>query len=143
MEWGFFGAPLNGVRLMGGIAYTAPKLTQTAAGVNQGKTATGVPKLQGKLGAEWDVSAVQGLTLTANATAASKQYISADNTLWVPGRTIYDIGARYATKLAEHPVTLRATVNNVTNKSYWGMPLLSSLALGAPRTVLVSASVDF
>ncbi|MBF5006175.1 TonB-dependent receptor [Diaphorobacter caeni] len=143
VEWGFFGAPLNGVRLMGGIAYTAPKLTQTAGGVNQGKNATGVPKLQAKLGAEWDVPVVQGLTLTGNVTAASKQYISADNQLWAPGRTIYDIGARYATKVAERPVTLRATVNNVTNKSYWGMPLLSSLALGAPRTVLVSASVDF
>jgi iron complex outermembrane receptor protein len=34
-------------------------------------------------------------------------------------------------------------VNNVTNKAYWGMPLLSSLALGAPRTVLVSATMDF
>ncbi|WP_371813884.1 TonB-dependent receptor [Diaphorobacter sp. HDW4A] len=143
LEWGFFGAPLSGVRLMGGVAYTAPKLTQTAGGVNQGKTATGVPKWQGKLGAEWDVPALQGLTVTANATAVSKQYISADNQLWASGRTIYDVGARYSTKAAEYPITLRATVNNVTNKAYWGMPLLSSLALGAPRTVVVSASVDF
>jgi iron complex outermembrane receptor protein len=47
IEWGFWGSPLRGVRMMGGIAYTAPKLTQTAGGVNQGKVATGVPKLQG------------------------------------------------------------------------------------------------
>ena len=143
VEWGFFGSPMRGVRLMGGIAYTAPKLTQTAAGVNQGKVATGVPKLQGKLGAEWDVPALQGLTLTANATAVSKQYISADNSLWVAGRTTYDMGARYATKISGNPVTFRATVLNVTNKAYWGMPLLSSLALGAPRTFALSATMDF
>lgn len=143
VEWGFWGSPLRGVRLMGGIAYTAPKLTQTAAGVNQGKVATGVPKLQGKLGAEWDVPAIAGLTVTGNATAVSKQYISADNSLWAAGRVTYDLGARYATKVAGNPVTFRATVLNVSNKAYWGMPLLSSLALGAPRTLALSATVDF
>ena len=143
VEWGFFGSPMRGVRLMGGIAYTTPKLTQTAGGVNQGKVATGVPKLQGKLGAEWDVPALQGLTLTANATAVSKQYISADNSLWAAGRTTYDLGGRYATKISGNPVTFRATVLNVTNKAYWGMPLLSSLALGAPRTFALSATMDF
>lgn len=35
------------------------------------------------------------------------------------------------------PVLLRATLLNVTNKAYWGQPLLSSLALA------LSASVDF
>ena len=143
VEWGFWGSPLRGVRLMGGIAYTTPKLTQTQGGVNQGKVATGVPKLQGKLGAEWDVPAVQGLTLLGNATAVSKQYISADNSLWVAGRVTYDVGARYATRISGKPVTFRATVLNVTNKAYWGMPLLSSLALGAPRTVALSATMDF
>ena len=143
IEWGFWGSPLRGVRLMGGIAYTTPKLTQTAGGVNQGKVATGVPKLQGKLGAEWDVPAIAGLTVTGNATAVSKQYISADNSLWAAGRVTYDLGARYATKVAGNPVTFRATVLNVSNKAYWGMPLLSSLALGAPRTLALSATVDF
>ncbi|MFP3740217.1 TonB-dependent receptor domain-containing protein, partial [Burkholderia sp. SIMBA_019] len=89
---------------------------------NQGNTATGVPKLQGKLGAEWDVPQLRGLTLTANATSASKQYIDTSNSLSVAGRTIYDVGARYATKVAGRPLTLRATVHNLTNKAYWSMP---------------------
>ena len=142
-EWSFWGAPQRGVRLMGGIAYTEPKLTQTAGSINQGKVATGVPKLQGKLGAEWDVPAIPGLTVTGNATAVSKQYVSADNGLWAAGRVTYDLGARYATKISSRPVTLRATVLNVSNKAYWGMPLLSSLALGAPRTFALSATLDF
>ena len=73
----------------------------------------------------------------------SKQYISADNSLSVPGRATYDVGARYATRVADRPLTLRASVNNLTNKAYWGMPQLSSLALGAPRTFMLSASMDF
>ncbi|MCI1148383.1 TonB-dependent receptor [Stenotrophomonas maltophilia] len=143
VEWGFFGAPLDGVRLLGGVAYVEPKLTRTAGGVNEGRTATAVAQRQAKLGIEWDVPTLQGLTLTGNATAMSKQYISADNSLSVPGRTLFDVGARYSTTVAGRPLALRASVNNVTNKAYWGMPLLSSLALGAPRTVLVSATMDF
>ena len=143
IEWGFFGAPLNDVRLMGGVAYVDPKLTKTAGGINQGKTATGLPKLQGKLGVEWDTPVIDGLTLTANATSVSKQYISADNSQSIPGYTIFDVGTRYTTHLASRPITLRGSVTNVTNKAYWGTPLLSSLGLGAPRTVELSASVDF
>ncbi|MDV3434529.1 TonB-dependent siderophore receptor [Stenotrophomonas sp. C2852] len=143
VEWGFFGAPLEGVHLLGGVAYVQPKLTRTAGGVNEGRTATAVAQRQAKLGIEWGVPTLQGLTLTGNATAMSKQYISADNSLSVPGRTLFDVGARYSTTVAGRPLALRASVNNVTNKAYWGMPLLSSLALGAPRTVLVSATMDF
>ncbi|WP_286068470.1 TonB-dependent siderophore receptor [Stenotrophomonas sp. 57] len=143
VELGFFGTPLDGVRLLGGVAYVQPKLTRTAGGVNEGRIATAVAQRQAKLGVEWDVPTLQGLTLTGNATAMSKQYISADNSLSVPGRTLFDVGARYSTTVAGRPLALRASVNNVTNKVYWGMPLLSSLALGAPRTVLVSATMDF
>lgn len=143
VEWGFFGTPLDGVRLLGGVAYVQPKLTRTAGGVNEGCIATAVAQRQAKLGVEWDVPTLQGLTLTGNATAMSKQYISADNNLSVSGRTLFDVGARYSTTVAGRPLALRASVNNVTNKAYWGMPLLSSLALGAPRTVLVSATMDF
>lgn len=143
VEWSFFGTPIPDVRLMGGVARVQPKVTKSADEDDQGKTATGQPKLQGKLGVEWDTPVFEGLTLTANATAVSKQYISSDNSQSIPGYTIYDVGARYALQVADRPVTLRGTINNVTNKAYWGMPLLSALGLGAPRTVQLSASVDF
>ena len=140
IEWGFFGSPLQDVRLMGGVAHVDPKIT---AGNNKGKTATGLPKLQGKLGVEWDTPVVHGLTLTANATSVSKQYIDPTNTQSIAGYTLYDLGSRYAMQVASRPVTLRASVTNVTNKAYWGAPLLSSLGLGAPRTFGLSATVDF
>lgn len=143
IEWGFFGSPLSDVRLMGGVARVDPKLTKTAGGVNEGKTAIGQPTLQGKLGVEWDTPVIEGLTLTANATSVSQQYISADNSQSIPGYTIFDVGTRYALQVASRPVTLRGNVSNLTNKAYWGTPLLSSLGLGAPRTFELSATVDF
>jgi iron complex outermembrane receptor protein len=128
---------------MGGIAYSNAEVTKAAVATNEGKQATGLPKWQAKLGAEWDVPAMQGLTLTANATAASRQYLNADNSLSVPGRTVFDVGARYATQVSGRPLTLRATVTNLANKAYWAKPHYTSLALGAPRTFALSATVDF
>ncbi|WP_240998797.1 TonB-dependent receptor [Pseudomonas baltica] len=143
VEWGFFGSPMMDVRLMGGVAYVDPEVTKSAGGATDGKKATGYPKLQGKLGMEWDTPLLEGLTLTANATAVSEQYINADNSLSVPGYTLFDAGARYTTHVSNKPVTLRANVRNLTDKDYWGMPLTQSLGLGAPRTYELSASVDF
>lgn len=143
VEWGFFGSPMRDVRLMGGIAYLDAEVTKATDASTEGKQATGVPEWQAKLGAEWDIPAAKGLTLTANATSVSEQYLNADNSLSAPGHTVFDAGARYATKVSGHPLTLRATVNNVTNKSYWAKPHFTSLALGAPRTLMLSAAVDF
>lgn len=143
VEWGFFGSPISNVRLMGGIAYSDAEVTKAAVAANEGKQATGLPKWQAKLGAEWDVSAMQGLTLTAHANWADKQYLSADNSLSIPSRTVFDVGARYVTKVSGNPLTLRATVTNVTNKAYWAKPHFTSLGLGAPRTFLLSATMDF
>lgn len=141
VEWSFFGAPMRSLRLMGGVTYVEAKVTK--ATTNQGKQPTGVPAWRGKIGVEWDLPALEALTLTANANSVSKQYINAANSLKIDGYTIFDLGARFATKVASQPVTVRGTVTNVTNKAYWGMPLLSTLGLGAPRTFLLSISTDF
>ncbi len=141
LELGFFGEPVQGLRLMGGISYTQAKLTRTAGGVNEGRYATAVPQWQGKLGVEWDVPGVPGLALNGNMVSVSEQYVNADNSLSVPGRTVFDVGARYATSIAGRPLTLRAMVLNVTDKAYWAGSLSSGL--GAPRTYMLSASMDF
>jgi iron complex outermembrane recepter protein len=40
-------------------------------------------------------------------------------------------------------VTLRANVDNLFDKGYWGSSNAGFLYLGAPRTLLLSATVDF
>ncbi|SEG12072.1 TonB-dependent receptor [Oceanospirillum linum] len=143
VEWGFFGSPVRDIRLMGGIVFSEAEVTKSSDTNLEGKQATGVPKWQAKLGVEWDIPKSSGLTLTGNASSASKQYINADNSLSVPERTVFDIGSRYVTKVSGRPLIVRAAVTNVTNKSYWAKPHFTSLAIGAPRTFQLSATVDF
>lgn len=41
------------------------------------------------------------------------------------------------------PMVLRASVNNVFNRNYWSSSSGNWIYLGQPRTVVLSASVDF
>lgn len=143
VEWSFAGNILHDVRVLGGVTLLDPELSKTKAGINQGNVPTGFAKNQAKLGLEWDTVLVPNLTLTANMTAVSKQYLNQENSLYASGHTVYDVGARYHLDAGKLPVTLRASIHNLTNKAYWGMPQLSNLALGAPRTYMLSASFDF
>ncbi len=147
VEWGFFGQARPGLRLMGGLAWTQAKVIHAAQAAHEGRQATGVPRWQAKLGVEWDAGtawpAAQGLTLTAHAAAASRQYLSADNALSIPGRAVIDLGARYATRVAGRPFTLRAALSNAANRAYWTKPYFASLAMGEPRTLRLSATMDF
>lgn len=144
VEYNVYGEVVNGVRLLGGVAYTDGILTRTSNGVNQGNTAFASPHWKLNAGAEWDVGLVPGFTISALAIYTSKAYLNSANTQTVPSWTRFDLGARYATRVRATPVTLRFNVQNVFNRAYWDASWRDGLAvLSAPRTFLASATVDF
>jgi outer membrane receptor for ferrienterochelin and colicin len=69
--------------------------------------------------------------------------INADNSLSIPGHTVFDLGARYTSKVAGNPITVRAAVTNVDNKAYWSKANFTNLGMGAPRTFNLSVTMDF
>lgn len=146
IELNFYGEADRGLRLMAGASLIDAKVTK-AIGDTLGKKAIGVPKTQLKLGTEWDAPFAPGLTLSAQATWNSSQYANAANTQRVPSWTRVDVGARYATRIANRNVTFRASVDNLFDRDYWAAVTKSGsagyLMLGAPRTWLLSATVDF
>lgn len=142
-ELNVFGEPVNGIRLLGGFMLLDAELTKTTGGINEGNTAIGVAKVNVNLGTEWDVSYVPGLTLTARAIHTGDQYVNEANTLEIPDWTRLDIGSRYVFKTHGKTVTLRASVENVTDKRYWSTASTFGLTFGTPRTALLSATLDF
>ena len=136
-----FGEAMPGLRLLGGAVYTKAKVEST------GLQSIGVPKFQMNLGAEWDVPAVAGLALTSRVLYTGMQYADSANTQQVPSWTTLGIGARYAMVVAGRDVTLRARIDNLTNRNYWasagGYPGAGYLVLGDPRTVTVSGTLSF
>lgn len=147
VELNVFGEPTRGVRLLGGITWLDARQRSTGSATTEGRRVIGVPRLQGTVGAEWDLPAVRGLALDARVVHTGSRFADAANTLSVPGWARLDLGARYLMEGRERVVTLRARVDNVTDRNYWasvgGFPGAGYLSVGAPRTFTVSASVDF
>lgn len=144
-----YGEPVKGVRLLGGATFIQAKLLDTENSANDGNTAVGVPKRQYNLGAEWDIRALPGLTLDARMLQTSSQYANPENTLKVSSWSRYDLGARYVMDIGnDRLLTLRARIDNVTDEKYWASvggysPTANYLVQSMPRTVSVSASIEF
>ncbi len=143
VELSLFGEVADGVRILGGGAYTHGELVKNQDSALNGNTAVGVPDWQVSLGGEWDPVAVSGLTLTSRVIYTSKQYVDQANNLSIPSITRFDIGARYKTKLNDTPVTVRANIENLFNRDYWNTSNEGYIYLGMPRTLLLSATADF
>jgi len=141
------GEATKGLRLLGGLTWLDAKQQTTGAAATDGQRVIGVPKLQVNLGAEWDVPGVPGLAVDGRWVHTGASYANATNTLRVPGWNRLDVGARYMTEVQGKLVTLRARIDNLTNRNYWasvgGYPGSGYLVVGAPRTLSLSVSVDF
>lgn len=143
VELSTFGQPLKGLRLLGGLTLIDAVQAKTRNGINDGKDAVGVPKVNLVLNGEYDLAAMPGLTLTSRLTAFSGAKADVDNTQSIPGWATWDIGGRYTMRVQSKAVTLRANVMNVANKSYWNSVSRGFITMGAPRTFLLSATIDF
>ncbi|WP_427313328.1 TonB-dependent receptor [Cupriavidus sp. H39] len=144
LELNVFGEVLTRVRLLGGVTLIDGEITKSPTAANVGKTAIGVPDLQANLGAEWDLPWMPGLTLTGAMLYTGRQYVNQANTASLPAWTRVDVGARYTTRIGGKATTFRANVLNVFNRDYWaGVTSWGGFSLAAPRTVLLSATVDF
>lgn len=135
-----YGEAARNLKLLSGLSFLHTDVS--------GNDAIGTPRTQGNLGVEWAIPGVRGLSLDSRIIYTSSQYADAANSQKVPSWTRLDIGARYATLVGrDQLLTIRARIDNVTDKDYWasagGYPGAGYLTVGAPRTFVVSASVDF
>ena len=144
VELNLFGEPLSGLRVLAGATLMDTELSGTANGANDGNRAVGVPEFQYNVGADWDVPGVAGLSFNGLLLRTGGQYYDTANTLSIPAWTRVDLGARYALKLdEERQLTLRAGLENVADKAYWASTNGGYLTQGEPRTLKVSATLDF
>ncbi|KRE09967.1 energy transducer TonB [Bosea sp. Root381] len=143
LEFSAFGQLTSQLRVLGGMTLLDGELTRTAAAGNIGNAPIGAPRIQLNLGAEWDMPWVKGLTLNAAIIHTGKQFVDAANTQALPDWTRLDLGLRYATEFSGRKTTFRANVMNVTDAKYWaGAASFGTFTQGAPRTYLLSMSVD-
>ena len=146
-ELSVFGSPSENMRLIAGVSYLSAKQKDTGTAMLDGNRVIGLPTLQSNVNVEYDLAAVEGLTLTGDVIHTGARYADNANTLKVDGYTTLDLGARYKTMLAGQDVTLKGMVTNVTGEDYWqsvgGYAGQGYLNAGEPTALKVSATFDF
>jgi iron complex outermembrane receptor protein len=130
------GKVTEGWTIMGGATLLHARVE---GGANDGQVPINVPKFMAKLYSEYALPFAPGLSVTGGVYHVGKQWATATNTSRLPSYTTFDLGLRYAAKVSGRPLTLRLNVNNLTGKDYW----LNSYYLGSPRSVALSAQVQF
>ena len=144
------GEVAQGLRVIAGGSVIDAELADTIEGVNEGNDAVGIPEYTANANVEWDLPFVPGLTLTGRVVHTGAQAANVSNTLELDDWTRLDLGARYVFAAGDAPVTLRLTVDNVTDEEYWASAYsgfvsgdTARLLQGRPRTARASVSIDF
>ena len=142
-----FGMATRELKVLGGLTWLDARQHGTGVAATEGKRTLGIARMQANLGAEWEVPALQGLALDARVVHTGKVFADSANTLRVPAWTRLDAGARYLFEVQGTLLTLRARIDNLTNRKYWasagGYPDQSYLVVGQPRSVNLSLAADF
>ncbi|OWQ82966.1 TonB-dependent siderophore receptor [Roseateles aquatilis] len=115
----------------------------TANAAELGKTPENTPKNTLSLFGEYRLPMVPGLSLNAGVYHVGKRAVNNANQAWIDAYEVLSLGARYETTILGKAVNLQANLDNATDKNYWSTTGNSLLGVGAPRTLRVTAKVDF
>lgn len=108
-----------------------------------GKIPENTAKETASLFLEYKPSFLPGFSLNGGAFYTGKRAVNNLNQAFIPGVTVLTGGARYATRIAGYPTSFQVNVENLADKTYWAATGSGFLAASMPRTVKVSAKIDF
>ena len=116
---------------------------KTTGGALDGKRIVGAAREQLSFYGEYRMPSLP-LTLTAGARYVGKRPYDSDNRFYVGDVTLFDVGARYETKVADKALTLRLNVDNLTNEAYWLTGNRTSWVIqNTPRTIKLGIELEY
>ena len=99
IEYGFSGNVIDDLTIWGNLAYIDVEYTKATNTATVGKTVEGQPEFTAGLGAEYRLPFTEGLSLNVRGTYVDSQYLNNTNTLELPDYTLFDVGAKFTTKI--------------------------------------------
>ncbi len=105
-----------------GAVYLDPSIRNVSAGNEaiRGNIPEQAARWQVVGNAEYHIPGLKGLSVHGNVRYFGKAPTSDFNTLYIPSRTIANLGFQYETLIGERRVAFTGNVNNLFNKKYWG-----------------------
>lgn len=113
-----------------------------AAGI-VGPKAVGRPERRSNLAFDWRPAGLEGITLSGGVRSVSSVIATSSNGLRVPGRTLFDLGLRYAFSLAGKRTQLRVNATNIANTFGWDVGGSGVYSFTDGRAVQISLGIDF
>ena len=108
-----------------------------------GKTPDNTPERTASLFAEYRLQSLPGLALSGGLYYIGKRPVNNENQAFVDSYTTLSLGSRYTTLVAGKRTTVQAVIDNAANKNYWSTAGNGLLGVGAPRTLKVTAKMEF
>lgn len=119
------------------------EVTRSTTATLVGKAPENTPEKAGNLFINHKLDMLPGVAVNAGASYVGKRPVNSQNQAYVGSYTVYNLGTSYKTRIANTDATFRFTVNNVTDKRYWSAAGSGQLAVGMPRTFVLSSSFEF
>lgn len=135
-EYTVSGAVTNQLDIIGGLNYMDVKQALS------GKPANGVADWSATLGMVYKPSEAWRVISRVQYMGEAPIF---NGKFKVPSHFVFDLGCTYDTKVSDTSLTVQAMVHNLFGKDYW-MPVSSnssSMRLGSPRTLSVTATMHF
>ncbi|AMR82089.1 TonB-dependent siderophore receptor [Cupriavidus nantongensis] len=110
---------------------------------NSGNRVAGAPGFIMAGRVSYRVPFVPGLRVGVDGKYTGSTKLNAGNTLDAGGYTVFNLGASYSTRVAGKDLTLRAALNNVTNKRYWGFQYENYIQPADPRSISLTAKIAY
>ncbi|KWC33235.1 TonB-dependent receptor [Burkholderia ubonensis] len=147
IELGAAGQVTQRLSLTATVAAIRARAYDSGSPAYEGHQVINVPALRASLYADYAVPGVAGLALLGGVDYSASRNANEEGTARVPAWFVFNLGARYATKIGGHRTVLRVSVDNLFNKFYWRdageQQGDAYLFPGAPRTARVSLTYDF
>ncbi len=107
-----------------------------------GMTPENTPDWTGNLGVSYSPAAVPGLTLRGGVALISKRPVNAQDQGYIPGYSLYNIGASYTTRIQGRRTTFQLAIDNLANKRYWNSVTTGTYGIGMDRTIKFNVKFD-
>jgi len=147
------GRIFSGLMVTAGLSALNPKLRDTGIAATNNQDFVGIPGYKSNILAEYRLPVILGAYLNFDWQYVGRRPMDDINSSYTPQYNVFDLGARYTTKILGKVITWRVTANNASNVHYWstlgpgsitGLSTGSYLGhLGEPRLITASMRFDF
>lgn len=143
IEFAASGEVTKQLALVASTVFMNAKQLNAASASTFGKVPENTPERTASLFAEYRLQQVPGLALSGGLYYVGKRAVNNANQAFIDSYTTLSLGARYTTYVAGKRSTFQAVIDNATDKNYWATAGNGLLGVGAPRTLKLTAKMEF